>query len=51
MKKEFQGPPQLQGLNIGCRTAVILTPEELNARLVFEELFIGYRDLFALHRA
>jgi hypothetical protein len=26
VKKEFQGPPQLLGLNIGCRTAVLLTP-------------------------
>jgi hypothetical protein len=30
VKKEFQGPPQLQGLNIGCRTAVILTPWDMS---------------------
>jgi hypothetical protein len=29
-KKEFQAPPQLQGLNIGCRTAVLLTPYDLS---------------------
>jgi hypothetical protein len=30
VKKEFQGPPQLQGMNIGCRTAVILTPWDMS---------------------
>jgi hypothetical protein len=30
VKKEFQGPPQLLGMNIGCRTAVILTPYDLS---------------------
>jgi hypothetical protein len=30
IKKEFQGPPQLLGMNIGCRTAVILTPWDLS---------------------
>jgi hypothetical protein len=29
-KKEFQGPPELLGMNIGCRTAVILTPFDLS---------------------
>lgn len=29
-KKEFQGPPELLGLNVGCRTAVILTPFDLS---------------------
>jgi hypothetical protein len=27
---EFQGPPQLLGMNIGCRTAVILTPWDMS---------------------
>ena len=27
---EFQGPPQLLGMNIGCRTAVMLTPWDLS---------------------
>ena len=30
MKKETQGPPQLLGMNIGCRTAVILTPWDMS---------------------
>jgi hypothetical protein len=30
VKKEFQGPPQLMGLTIGCRTAVILTPWDMS---------------------
>jgi hypothetical protein len=30
VKKEFQGPPQLLGMNIGCRTAVILTPWDMS---------------------
>ena len=30
VRKEFTGPPQLLGLNIGCRTAVILTPFDLS---------------------
>jgi hypothetical protein len=30
VKKEFQGPPQLQGMNIGCRTAVTLTPWDMS---------------------
>lgn len=30
VKKETQGPPQLLGLNIGCRTAVILTPWDMS---------------------
>jgi hypothetical protein len=30
VKKEFQAPPDLLGLNIGCRTAVILTPFDLS---------------------
>jgi hypothetical protein len=30
VKKEFQGPPLLEGLTIGCRTAVILTPWDLS---------------------
>jgi len=30
LKREFQGPPQLQGMNIGCRTAVILTPWDVS---------------------
>lgn len=30
VKKEFQGPPQLMGLTIGCRTAVILTPWDVS---------------------
>lgn len=29
-KKEFEAPPQLQGMNIGCRTAVLLTPYDLS---------------------
>ena len=29
-RNEFQGPPQLLGMNIGCRTAVILTPEDMS---------------------
>ncbi|HKI30464.1 MAG TPA: DUF4159 domain-containing protein [Gemmataceae bacterium] len=29
-KKEFQGPPQLLGMNVGCRTAVILTPFDMS---------------------
>jgi hypothetical protein len=27
---EFQGPPQLMGMNIGCRTAVIFTPWDMS---------------------
>jgi hypothetical protein len=27
---EFQGPPQLLGMNVGCRTAVILTPWDMS---------------------
>jgi hypothetical protein len=27
---EFQGPPQLWGMNIGCRTAVIFTPWDMS---------------------
>ncbi len=30
VKKETQGPPQLLGMNIGCRTAVILTPWDMS---------------------
>jgi hypothetical protein len=30
VKKEFQGPPQLLGMNIGCRTAVILTAFDMS---------------------
>ncbi len=30
VKNEFQGPPQLLGLNVGCRTAVILTPFDMS---------------------
>jgi len=30
VKKEDQGPPQLVGMNIGCRTAVILSPVDLS---------------------
>jgi hypothetical protein len=30
VKNEFMGPPMLQGLNIGCRTAVILTPWDMS---------------------
>jgi hypothetical protein len=30
IKKEFQGPPELLGMNVGCRTAVILTPNDLS---------------------
>jgi hypothetical protein len=30
VKKEYQAPPQLLGMNIGCRTAVILTPYDLS---------------------
>jgi hypothetical protein len=29
-KRESQGPPKLEGLNIGCRTAVILTPYDMS---------------------
>lgn len=29
-KREFQGPPQLLGMYIGCRTAVIMTPWDLS---------------------
>jgi hypothetical protein len=29
-KKEFQGPPELLGMTVGCRTAVILTPWDLS---------------------
>ena len=27
---EFQGPPQLMGMNIGCRTAVVFTPWDMS---------------------
>ncbi|NQU11488.1 DUF4159 domain-containing protein [bacterium] len=29
-KVEFQGPPQVLGLNVGCRTAVLLSPADLS---------------------
>jgi hypothetical protein len=29
-KREFQGPPELWGMSIGCRTAVILTPWDVS---------------------
>jgi hypothetical protein len=29
-KRESQGPPRLLGLNIGCRTAVLLTPYDMS---------------------
>lgn len=29
-KREFQGPPQLLGMNIGCRAAVLLSPFDLS---------------------
>jgi hypothetical protein len=29
-KRETQGPPQLLGMNVGCRTAVILTPFDMS---------------------
>ena len=30
VQHDFQGPPQLLGMNIGCRTAVILTPWDMS---------------------
>jgi hypothetical protein len=30
VRREYQGPPELIGLNIGCRTAVILTPCDMS---------------------
>jgi hypothetical protein len=30
VKHEFQGPPQMMGMNIGCRTAIILTPWDMS---------------------
>ena len=29
-KKEFQGPPQILGMNVGCRAAVLLTPFDMS---------------------
>jgi len=30
LRREFQGPPKILGMNIGCRTAVILTPWDMS---------------------
>lgn len=30
LKREFQGPPKILGMNIGCRTAVMLTPWDMS---------------------
>lgn len=30
VKKEFQGPPQILGMNVGCRAAVLLSPFDLS---------------------